>query len=145
MHNDKQSLFEIYKLHSDLAEKISNAREGSNKLYAGMITTIVTISTLVNRIYPNSEYNYTLPILGFIVSLSWLFSLNSVTGKLKAKHGILVELEQQLDFSFFKKENQAFNKCRWNIRTRYTAMVMPVCMFVLCLYLLLNNLGLIPW
>ncbi len=141
MQNDKQSLFEIYKLHSDLAERMANAREGSNKLYAGMITTIVAVSTLVNQIFPHSGYELALPILGLMVSLSWLLTLNTATGKLQAKHNILVELEQQLDFPFFAKENQAFQNGRMYIRTKYTTMVMPLCFFTLCVCLILLNFG----
>jgi len=138
--NNGQLQFEIYQLHSELAEKISTAREGSNKLYAGMITTIVAISTYVNQILPGYEYNWVLPVLGLVISLSWLLTLNSATGKLYAKHYILLELEKELPFHFFEKENEVFVKGPY-LRTRYTYMVLPICFIVLSIALLLHHFG----
>lgn len=129
--NDSQLLFETYKLHAELAESIASAREGLNKLYAGMVTSIVAASVLLHRLIPDSETTWVLPVLGIVVSLSWMFSLHSVTGRLCAKHDVLVVLEKELPFQFFEQENREFEKGGF-LRRRYTGLVMPGTFLALC-------------
>ena len=98
--DNNKLLFETYKLHAELAERVAAVREGVNKLYAGMVTGIVAASVLLHRLVPESETIWILPVLGIVVSLSWMFALHSVTGRLSAKHDVLIALEEQLPFKF---------------------------------------------
>ena len=87
---DNHLLFEMYKLHAELAEQAASLREGLNKLYSGMVTSIVAASVLLHRVAPDTESVWVLPTLGIVVSLSWILSLHSVTGRLSARHAVLV-------------------------------------------------------
>ncbi len=127
----RELLFETYKLHAELAERVASAREGLNKLYVGMVTSIVATSVLLYRLVPDSETIWVLPTLGIVVSLSWMFALHSMTGKLAAKHDILVVLEQKLPFNFLEQENVLFNKGGF-LRRRYTGLIMPGAFLALC-------------
>ena len=129
--NDGHLMFETYKLHAELAESVASAREGLNKLYAGMVTSIVAASVLLHRLVPDSETTWVLPVLGIVVSLSWMFSLHSVTGRLCAKHDVLVDLEKELPFQFFERESREFEKGAF-LRRRYTGLVMPGTFLALC-------------
>ena len=58
-----------------------------------MVTSIVAASVLLHRVAPDSGTMWVLPVLGMIASLSWMISLHSVTGRLSAKHVVLLELD----------------------------------------------------
>lgn len=121
---EDQLLFETYKLHAELAERVASLREGLNKLYSSMVASIIAASVLLHRFLPDTEMVWIVAALGILLSLSWMFSLFSVTGRLSAKHEVLLELEEQLPFRFLEKENRAFNQGSF-LRRKYSALVMP--------------------
>ena len=129
--NNSHLLFETYKLHAELAERAASLREDLNKLYSGMVTGIVAASVIVHRLVPETETVWVLPTLGIVVSLSWMLSLYSVTGRLSAKHTVLVALEAKLPFDFLCRENEEFNKRRF-VRRKWTGLVMPGAFLILC-------------
>ena len=47
-------LFEMYKLHVELAEQAASLREGLNKLYSGLVAGIVAASVLMHRFVPDA-------------------------------------------------------------------------------------------
>ena len=122
--NDFGTLFGIYKLHAELAEQASSSRESLNKIYSGMVTAIVAGSVLIHRVAPDSDTMWVLPALGIAISLSWMMSLHSATGRLSAKHTVLLELESKLPFAFLERENNEFNKLRI-VRRKWTGLLMP--------------------
>ena len=130
MSDEYQILFETYKLHAEFAERVAALREGLNKLYTGMVTSIVAASVLMHRLLPNAEAAWVFAVLGIVVALSWMFSFHSVTLRLSAKHDVLVGLEGKLSFKFFDKENRLFNKSGfW--RRKYSGMIMPIAFLIL--------------
>ena len=128
---DSQLFFDTYKLHAELAESIASTRESLNKLYAGMVASIVAASVLLHRLIPDAETIWVLPVLGIVVSLSWMFSLHSITGKLCAKHDVLLILEKKLPFQFLERESAEFSKGGF-LRRKYTSLIMPSTFLVLC-------------
>ena len=124
MSAENQLLFETYKLHAELAERVASIREGLSKLYSGMVASFVAASVFLHRLLPDTETVWIVAALGILLPLSWMFSLLSVTGRLSAKHKVLLELEEQLPFEFLKKENRAFNQGSF-LRRKYSALVMP--------------------
>ena len=123
--NEAATLFGIYTIHAELAEQAASSRESLNKLYTGMVTAIVAGSVLIHRVAPDSETMWALPVLGIAVSLSWMMSLHSATGRLSAKHSVLLELESKLPFGFLKRENDEFNKLPV-VRRKWSGLLMPV-------------------
>ena len=128
---ERNLLFETYKLHAELAEQAASTREGLNKLYSGMVAGVVAASVLLHRIAPDTETVWVLPTLGIVVSISWMLSLHSVTGRLSAKHAVLLALEAKLPFGFLCREDEEFNK-RCFIRRKWTGLAMPSAFLVLC-------------
>ncbi len=122
--NETATLFGIYKIHTELAEQAASSRESLNRLYSGMVTTIIAGSVLIHRVAPDSDTMWVLPVLGITVSLSWMMSLHSATGRLSAKHAVLLELESKLPFTFLKRENDEFNKLRI-VRRKWSGLLMP--------------------
>ena len=141
MSENGQILFDTYKLHTELAERVASLREDLNKLYSSIVTSIVAASVILYRMFPVAETIWMLPVLGIMVSLSWMFSLHSVTGRLSAKHEVLLILEEGLPFEFLQKENELFNKGQF-LRRKYSGLVMPGGFLILsgaCLAVLLLN------
>ena len=135
------SLLEIYKLHTDLAEQTAASREGLNKLYTGMVSSIIAASVLIQRVAPAADAIWVLPVLGMVVSVCWLMSLHSITGRLSAKHVVLVELEAELPFRFLEREDRAFNRGGF-VRRKWSAAAMPVLFLAMCLAWLVASTGL---
>lgn len=129
--DENRLLFETYKLHSELAEQAAALREGLNKLYSGMVTSIVAASVLLHQIAVDTETVWVLPTLGIVVSLSWMLSLHSVTGRLSAKHAVLVALETKLPFDFLCREEEKFNKHCF-VRRKWSGLAMPSAFLILC-------------
>jgi len=135
--SDKEStLLEIYKLHADLAEQAAASREGLNKLYTGMVSSIIAASVLIQRVAPEAEAMWMLPVLGMVVSICWLMSIHSMTGRLSAKQAVLVELEAKLPFEFLRRENEEFEK-RAFVRRKWTGAAMPGLFLAICVAWLL--------
>ena len=131
-------LFETYKIHVELAERVASLREGINRLYTGMVTGVVSVSVLLQRLAPDAATTWVLPSLGIVVSLSWMLSLSSVTGRLTAKNQVLSELETKLPFAFLVHEQERFNKRRF-IRRSLTGMVIPSTFLCLCIAWLVTS------
>ena len=126
-------LFEMYKLHAELAEQVASLREGLNKLYSGMVTAIVGASVLLHRIAPDAATTFLMPILGVLVSIWWMMSLLSVTGRLVAKSKTLRALELELPFDFLSQEQREFRKLRFVARRRVSSIIMPLTFLFVCL------------
>ena len=131
-NHDPETLFGIYKLHAELAEQASSSRENLNKLYSGMVTFIIAASVLLHRVAPNSDTMWVLPVLGIVVSLSWMMSLSSVTARLSAKHLVLLRLETRLPFDFFEREKAEFDKQPDILKRKWSGLLMPAAFLVIC-------------
>lgn len=125
-------LLEVYKLHADLAEQAAASREGLNKLYTGMVSSIVVASVLLRRLGADIDAMWVLPALGVVVSLCWTMSLHSMTGRLVAKHRVLAELESKLPFAFLTRESAEFDKGGF-VRRKWTSVLMPVTFLLICI------------
>ena len=130
--NDDRTRFEIYKVHAELAEQVAGHREGLHKMYSGMVAAIVSASILMERFVPETQMAWALPVLGLVVSISWLLSIYSITARLAAKHDVLVELEKRLPFDFFVREESAF-KQRGSLARKRSSLIMPWCFVVMCI------------
>jgi len=133
---DKNLKFEAYKLHAELAERLSSQREDVNKLHSGVVAGIITGAVILQRLSPSNELVWVLPVLGILVSASWIMSILSMTEKLKAKNVALTTLEKQcIPFHFLTVESNKF-QYKW-LRRNNTALVLPGFFAALCVTLLI--------
>ncbi len=108
MDEKRQELLEIYKLHAELADKVSQRREGANRLYVSLLTSILVFLVALLRfgmeMIPLWSMLLCFGLLGMLLSVSWYIVIRSYrqlnTGKFKALH----ELEEKLAYPFFKRE-----------------------------------------
>ena len=128
----QRTLFDVYKLHAELAERVAALREGVNRLHSAIVASIVAASVLLERVESGPRIAWFLPVLAIVVCLSWIVSLSSVTGRLTAKSEVLKELEMELSFNFLQREEEKFKEGRF-LRRKWSGFLIPVMFIVLCL------------
>ena len=118
---ERTELLEIYRLHAELADHVSQRREGANRLYVSLSLALVLFLAALFRFgfgdVPGSVVMTVVGAVGIALSASWLLVIRSYrqlnTGKLKA----LYELEERLAYPFFKREWELLGEGK--NRTRY--------------------------
>ena len=138
MNNPEQSeLLDFYKLHAELADRVSQRREGANRVYASLVVGLVVFLGILLSI---GTEEVLLPIVlfctGFIgmsLSISWYVVLRSYRQLNSGKFVVLHELEQLLEFPFFRREWDYLGKGEkpkkyWKLSTVETALP---CIFLL--------------
>ncbi len=109
MNDSRQNeLLEIYKLHSELADRVSQRREAANRLYVSLLSGLaVFLAVLIRLGIGDASLQVVLCFagsIGALLAVSWYVVIRSYrqlnTGKFKALH----ELEEKLAYAFFKRE-----------------------------------------
>lgn len=108
MDAERSEQLEIYRLHAELSDRVSQRREGANRLYVSLLLALVLFLAALLRFgagdLPASMVVVVVGSIGIALSVAWLLVIRSYrqlnTGKLKALH----ELEEHLAYPFFKRE-----------------------------------------
>lgn len=107
-NNTQNELLEIYKLHSELADRISQRREGANRLFVSLLVGLAVVSATMLRFgigdTPVQLATLVLGLLGISLSASWFIVIRSYRQINSAKFRVLHELERKLAFQFFIDE-----------------------------------------
>ena len=145
--SEQNERLEIYKLHAELADRVSQRREGANRLYVTLLLGLVLFLTALMRFgvgdVPERLVTCSVGIFGILLSASWYVVIRSYrqlnTGKFKALH----ELEERLAYPFFKREwdllaeGKDFNRY-WKLTVVETSL--PIIFGLLFLALLFHSL-----
>ena len=101
----QDQLLEIYKLHAELADRVSQRREGANRLYVSLLVGLAVFSAALLRFgVGDTPVQPVLLAIGFIgvsLSISWFIVINSYRQLNSAKFRVLHELEKKLAYQFF--------------------------------------------
>ena len=105
---ERRELFEIYKLHSEAADRVSQRRDQAHRLYVSIFVAIAAFLGAMLQLGIDGDQmkivHRVAGIAGIILSASWYIigrsyrQLNS--GKFEALH----ELEEKLTYPFYKRE-----------------------------------------
>ena len=107
MDKDRQELLEIYKLHADLADRVSQRRDSANRLYVGLLTGILVFLAALFRFSADPVPTWIVlvaSILGFILSVSWFVVIRSYRQLNDGKFKMLDELENKIAYPAFRHE-----------------------------------------
>lgn len=108
MDKDKQELLEIYKLHAELADRVSQRREGANRLFVSLLTgTLIFLAAFLRyggETMPIDAILTTVSIFGIFLSAAWYVIIRSYRQLNSGKFIALHELEEKLAYPFFKRE-----------------------------------------
>ena len=106
--SEQDRLLEIYKLHAELADRVSQRRERTNRLYVSLyVGLVVFLATLLRFGFgdmPESLVLITIGSVGALLSLSWFVVIRSYKQLNSEKFRVLHDLEKQLPYQFFTLE-----------------------------------------
>lgn len=119
--SSKDQLLEIYKLHAELADRVSQRREGANRLHVSLLSGFLVFLAALLRFgsgeIPASVLLLFSGIIGMSISGSWYIVIRSYRQLNRQKFATLHELEQKLDYPFFRREWELLERGR--NRNRY--------------------------
>lgn len=103
--DQQNELLELYKLHAELADRVSGRREAANRLYVGVLTAILIFPAVLMRFggVPDGIY-IAIGALGMLLSVAWFIVIRSYRQLNTGKFLALNELEKQLAYPFYQKE-----------------------------------------
>jgi len=140
MGEDKQELLEIYKLHAELADRVSQRREGANRLYVSILTGVLILLAAFLRYGTENIPVWVISAgggtIGALLSGSWFIVIRPYRQLNRGKFDALHELEKELAYPFFKREWEILEE--GNNRSNYWQLTivetfLPVGFFVLSL------------
>ena len=110
-HAESQSqILEIYKIHVEMADRVSQRRENTNRLFVAILSAIVVLIAAMPRFAPDTELlpaKFTISIValtGVFLAAAWFVVIKSYRQLNDGKFQALHELEQSLPFSFYTIE-----------------------------------------
>lgn len=113
-HSDKTEFLELYKLHAELADRVSQRREAANRLFVSLLTGICILLTAFLR-FDNGGISVSTvatvgSCLGVALSLAWFIVILSHRQLSSGKFAALNELEDKLVYPFFRREWEILQK-----------------------------------
>ena len=105
--DEKQELLEIYKLHAQLADNVSNRRATANHFYLLVLSGLsVLFSALLQREngVPLGWLMVGFGLFGMLLAVAWYVVIRSYRQLNTGKFDVLQKLEEQLAYPFFTRE-----------------------------------------
>ena len=135
--SSKDQLLEIYKLHAELADRVSQRREGANRLHVSLLSAFLVFLAALLR-FGSGEIPAPVlllfGIIGMAISGSWYIVIRSYRQLNTGKFAALDELKQKLDYPFFRREWELLER-GWNCNRYWKLTVvetfLPSIFFVL--------------
>lgn len=107
-------LLELYKLHAELADRVSQRREGANRLFVSVLTGLLVFLAWALRFGADDlSLTTVLVFFGFagaLLSAAWFVVIRSYRQLNTGKYRALRELEKQLPYRFFSREWKLLKK-----------------------------------
>ena len=113
---EQKERLEIYKLHAELADRVSQRREGANRLYVSLLVGLVVFLAALLRFgmgeAPEQLVLGVLGVFGVLLSISWMIVIRSYRQLNTGKFAALQELEKELVYPFFTREWELLSEGR---------------------------------
>ena len=145
----QNELLEIYKLHAELADRVSQRREGANRLYVSLLLGLAALLAALLRFGVGDLSPQVVllaaGIVGALLSASWYVVIRSYRQLNTGKFLALNELEKKIAFPFFEREWDLLGKGAdrgryWRLTVVETFL--PTAFFALsCVLMLLSMLS----
>ena len=108
--NYHDHLLEQYKLYVEMADRVSQRRDQSNRFYVTIVSALAAIVVIIARFgVPENgallEVAFaTIGLFGSALSVVWLFNIRSYRTLNSAKFKIINRIEKQLPFAAYAEE-----------------------------------------
>lgn len=104
----QEELLGIYRLHAELADRVSQRREGANRLYVSLLLGLLVFLGALLRFGGDDDFTRVLAcaasVFGALLSASWYIVIRSYRQLNTGKFQTLLDLEKQLAYPFFSRE-----------------------------------------
>lgn len=101
-------LLDIYKLHAELADRVSQRRQAANRQYVSLHVGLLLLVAAILRFgfgeIPAAVVIGVLGLFGVALSLAWIVEIRSYRQLNREKFRVLHQLESHLPFQFFRME-----------------------------------------
>ena len=103
-----EAILEIYKLHAELADRVSQRRLGTFRIYVSLLAGLKLLSGVLLR--TDGGHAAAAPVwclvglVGALLAASWFFVARSYRQLNSGKFRALRELEKELPYPFFERE-----------------------------------------
>ena len=137
-HPEQDRLLEIYKVHTELADRVTQRRKGANRLYVSLHVGLAVFLAAVLRFgigdTPGHLVLGLIGALGILLAVSWSVVIRSYRQLNTEKFRVLHDLEQQLPYQFFTLEWDPETKGEktnryWKLT--YAELTLPLIFFTL--------------
>lgn len=109
--NSDPNIIEIYKLHCEITDNVSNRRSQTNQFFIAILSFLIGIVSfssskdIANNILEQINYIYVLVgFMGILLCILWIVNIQSYKKINSAKFKILHKIEEQLPFQFYADE-----------------------------------------
>ena len=107
-YNYQAHLLDQYKLYVEMADRISQRRDQSNRFYAGLVSAIIALLVVMGR-FGVSGGNWSVALLaaglfGACLSAIWFINLGSYRALNTAKFRVINDMEAQLPYAGYTEE-----------------------------------------
>jgi hypothetical protein len=103
--SEKEELLELYKIHIEMIDRISQRRGVSNQFYTSVISALLGIITFsIDKIKEYKLICTSIALLGFFICIIWIASIHSYKQLNSAKFKVLYKIEEKLVFQFYREE-----------------------------------------
>ena len=136
-----EKLLEIYKLHADLTDRVSERRQSSSRIFGGLLVSVLIFTGALVRFGGNSTLPLHFALIGasiiiIITSLIWLISMLSFRELNRLKFIVLHDLETKLPYAFYRKEWSHEHSARKYRVLRTTELLLPIAFVALGIIIL---------
>ena len=103
----QNELLGIYKLHAELADRVSQRREAANQRYTSILVGLGAFLAALLRFGDGDLPVFAtrlVSVLGIVLSLSWFVVIRSYRQLNTGKFKVLNDLEQGLSYQFYSRE-----------------------------------------
>lgn len=139
-NNDRNELFQQYRMFVESAEKISERRNHLNTFFIALHSLLVSGLSL----FKSEIFAYIIPICAFgcVLSFLWWYMLCNYRALNKAKFSIIQEIEKKLPLNLYRTEWSLYKTKKHHLNpTRYLSfsrleMVLPWLLIIVYLCLI---------
>ena len=112
MGAEKQEFLELYKIHAEFADRVSQRREGANRLFVSLLSgTLIFLAAFfrygTNAVFSSNEVlmlTVAIGVLGISLTIAWYITIRSYRQLNDGKFDALLELEKELAYPFYTRE-----------------------------------------
>lgn len=130
---ERQELLEIYKLHADLAERVSQRRDGVNRLYFSLMVSALVFASTILRFGPGLMEGTVVDIMllfiwvvGSVLAVNWFYLIRSYDKLNDGQYCVLRDLEHCLAYPFITEQFKREPKGRSPYRElSYVGAILP--------------------